>query len=90
MQLKDIEDILKLSTEEIDKLTFKDLIEAVEFIKSKFLSSELEIEKQIELYSKAITLLIKAREKLSLIKKEKEEIDRKYEAFIQNIEDMIE
>ncbi len=90
MQLKDIEDILKLSTEEIDKLTFKDLIEAVEFIKSKFLSSELEIEKQIELYSKAITLLIKAREKLLLIKKEKEEIDRKYEAFIQNIEDMIE
>lgn len=90
MQLKDIEDILKLSTEEIGKLTFKDLIEAVEFIKSKFLSSELEIEKQIELYSKAITLLIKAREKLSLIKKEKEEIDRKYEAFIQNIEDMIE
>uniref|UniRef100_A0A7C5Y9D4 Exodeoxyribonuclease VII n=1 Tax=Fervidobacterium nodosum TaxID=2424 RepID=A0A7C5Y9D4_9BACT len=85
-----MEDILKLSTEEIDKLTFKDLIEAVEFIKSKFLSSELEIEKQIELYSKAITLLIKAREKLLLIKKEKEEIDRKYEAFIQNIEDMIE
>lgn len=90
MQLKDIEDVLKLTNEEIDRLTFKDLIEVVDFIKSKFLSSELEIEKQIELYSKAITLLIKAREKLSLIKKEKEEIDRKYEAFIQNMEDMIE
>ena len=90
MQLKNIEDILKLSVEEIDRLTFKDLIEAVEFIKSNFLSSELEIEKQIELYSKAITLLIKAREKLSLIKKEKEEIDRKYEAFIQNMEDITE
>jgi len=90
MQLKDIEDVLKLTNEEIDRLTFKDLIEVVDFIKSKFLSSELEIEKQIELYSKAIALLIKAREKLSLIKKEKEEIDRKYEAFIQNMEDMIE
>lgn len=90
MQLKDIEDVLKLTNEEIDRLTFKDLIEVVDFIKSRFLSSELEIEKQIELYSKAITLLIKAREKLSLIKKEKEEIDRKYEAFIQNMEDMIE
>lgn len=90
MQLKDIEDVLKLSSEEIDKLAFKDLIEIVDFIKSKFLSSELEIEKQIELYSKAIMLLIKAREKLSLIKKEKEEIDRKYETFIQNMEDMIE
>lgn len=90
MQLKDIEDVLKLSNEEIEKLSFKDLIEAVDFIKSKFLSSDLEIEKQIELYSKAITLLIKAREKLSLIKKEKEEIDRKYEAFIQNMEDIAE
>ncbi|MCX7654360.1 MAG: exodeoxyribonuclease VII [Fervidobacterium sp.] len=87
MELKDIQDVLKLKEEDIDKLQFRELLEIVEFIKSKFLSSELEIEKQMQLYSKAITLLMKAREKLSLIKKEKEEIDRKYEEFIKNIEE---
>ncbi|MGB9614722.1 MAG: exodeoxyribonuclease VII [Fervidobacterium sp.] len=88
MEIKSIDDVLKLSDGDIEKLTFKELMEVVEFVKSKFLSSELEIERQIELYSKAITILMKAREKVTIIKKQKEEIDKKYEEFISKLEEL--
>ncbi|AMW33793.2 hypothetical protein SAMN04488510_101122 [Fervidobacterium changbaicum] len=83
----DIEKILSLAEEEINKLTFKELMELIDTIKNYFISSELDIEKQIELYAKAILLLTKAREKLITIKKQKEEIDRKYEEFLKNVEE---
>ncbi|KAF2962203.1 exodeoxyribonuclease VII [Fervidobacterium sp. 2310opik-2] len=86
MEIKNVEKLLNMTEEDIQKLTFKELMELVEFIKTTFLSSELEIEKQIELYSKAILLLTKAKEKLTMIKKQKEEIDRKYEEFINRID----
>ncbi|ABS61411.1 hypothetical protein [Fervidobacterium nodosum] len=86
MEIKSVEKLLNMTEEDIQKLTFKELMELVEFIKTTFLSSELEIEKQIELYSKAILLLTKAKEKLTMIKKQKEEIDRKYEEFINRID----
>lgn len=86
MEIKNVEKLLNMTEEDIQKLTFKELMELVEFIKTTFLSSELEIEKQIELYSKAILLLTKAKEKLTMIKKQKEEIDRKYEEFINKID----
>ncbi|MFN6992089.1 MAG: exodeoxyribonuclease VII [Fervidobacterium sp.] len=85
MDLKSIDDILNLNDEDINNLTFKELVEAVDFVKSVFLSTELEIEKQIQLYSKAIILLMKAREKLIVIKSEKDMIDKKYQEFLEKI-----
>ncbi|ODN31063.1 exodeoxyribonuclease VII [Fervidobacterium thailandense] len=78
----DLEKIKSLTSEEVEKLSFKELMESIETIKSAFLSAELDIEEQIELYSKAIMLLMKAREKLANVRKQKEEIDRMYEEFI--------
>jgi len=46
-------------------------MELIDSIKSYFISSELDIETQIELYSKAIILLMKAREKLAEVKRGK-------------------
>lgn len=86
MDLKSIEDVLNLKDDEINSLSFKELVETVDFVKNMFLSTELEIEKQIQLYSKVITLLMKAREKLTIIKKEKELIDKKYEEFLQKVD----
>ncbi|MFN3327841.1 MAG: hypothetical protein ACK40U_03155, partial [Fervidobacterium pennivorans] len=83
----DIEKILALSEEEINKLTFKELMQLIDMIKNYFISSELDIEKQIELYAKAILLLTRAREKLIAIKKQKEEIDKKYEEFLKSVEE---
>ncbi|MFN3691984.1 MAG: exodeoxyribonuclease VII [Fervidobacterium sp.] len=85
MDLNSIDDILSLNDEEINNLTFKELVEAVDFVKSVFISTELEIEKQIQLYSKAIILLMKAREKLMVIKSEKDMIDKKYQEFLEKI-----
>lgn len=86
-EVNDVEKILKLSEEKINELTFKELMGLIETIKNYFISSELDIEKQIELYAKAISLLTKAREKLVSIKKQKEEIDKRYEEFLKSIED---
>jgi len=86
-EVNDVEKILKLSEEKINELTFKELMGLIETIKNYFISSELDIEKQIELYAKAILLLTKAREKLVSIKKQKEEIDKRYEEFLKSIED---
>ncbi|MEJ5257270.1 MAG: exodeoxyribonuclease VII [Fervidobacterium sp.] len=82
-----VDKVLELKEADIEKLTFKELMDIIETIKGYFISTELDIEKQVVLYSKAITLLTKAREKLITIKKEKEEIDRKYEEFLKNVEE---
>ncbi|HCI28958.1 MAG TPA: exodeoxyribonuclease VII [Fervidobacterium sp.] len=82
----DLEDILKLEEEEIEKLKFKELMEMIDFIKTSFVSTDLDVEVQIKLYSKAIILLMKAREKLSAIKKQKEEIDKMYEEFVRKMD----
>lgn len=86
MDLESVQNILNLKKEKIEKLTFKQLMELIDSIKSYFISSELDIETQIELYSKAITLLMKAREKLAEVKKKKEEIDRMYEDFVKSMD----
>ena len=86
MDLESVQNILNLKKEKIEKLTFKQLMELIDSIKSSFISSELDIETQIELYSKAITLLMKAREKLAEVKKKKEEIDRMYEDFVKSMD----
>lgn len=86
MDLENVENVLKLKEEKIEKLTFKQLMEVIDSIKATFISSELDIETQIELYSKAITLLMKAREKLAEVKKRKEEIDKMYEDFVKNMD----
>ncbi|MBP7304338.1 MAG: exodeoxyribonuclease VII [Fervidobacterium sp.] len=86
MDLESVQNILNLKKEKIEKLTFKQLMELIDSIKSYFISSELDIETQIELYSKAIILLMKAREKLAEVKKRKEEIDKMYEDFVKSMD----
>lgn len=82
MELEKIEKIKNMTPEEIEQKSFKELMDSIETIKSAFLSADFDIEEQIELYSKAIMLLMKAREKLANVRKQKEEIDRMYEEFI--------
>jgi len=45
----DLEDILKLEEEEIEKLKFKELMEMIDFIKTSFVSTDLDVEVQIKL-----------------------------------------
>lgn len=80
----DVEKILGLGEEDLNNMTFKQLIEVLDAVKTYFISQELDIEQQIELYSKAVLVLMKAREKLAAVKKLKEEIDKKYEEFMKN------
>jgi len=70
MDLESVQNILNLKKEKIEKLTFKQLMELIDSIKSSFISSNLDIETQIELYSKAITLLMRAREETCRSEKE--------------------
>ncbi len=77
----------KLTDEQIEKMTFKEIIEAIEEIKKALYSNEVEVEMQLELYSKAIKLISKGREKLANIKSEKERIDTEYESFIKKLEE---
>lgn len=82
MDRMELEKIKRMTSEEIEQKSFKELMDSIETIKSAFLSADLDIEEQIELYSKAIILLMKAREKLASVRKQKEEIDKMYEEFI--------
>lgn len=82
MDRMELEKIKNMTSEEIEQKSFKELMDSIETIKSAFLSADLDIEEQIELYSKAIILLMKAREKLASVRKQKEEIDKMYEEFI--------
>ncbi len=77
----------KLTDEQIENMTFKEIIEAIEGIKKALYSNEIEVEMQLELYSKAIKLISKGREKLAYIKSEKERIDAEYESFIKKLEE---
>ncbi len=76
-----------LTDEQIEKMTFKEIIEAIEEIKKALYSNEVEVEMQLELYSKAIKLISKGREKLAYIKSEKERIDAEYESFVKKLEE---
>jgi len=77
-----MEEIIKLSEEEIKNLSFKEQLELLERINDYFQNesqNELDIEKALEIYKKALDILTYAREKLVNLKEEKTQIDEKYE-----------
>jgi len=81
-----MEEILSLNSEEMEKLSFNDLVEKIEEIKDYFHQNEVDIELALKLYGKAVELLAIARAKLINFKKEKEEIDEKYREFLERLE----
>jgi len=81
-----MEEILSLNSEEMEKLSFNDLVKKIEEIKDYFHQNEVDIELALKLYGKAVELLAIARAKLLNFKKEKEEIDEKYREFLERLE----
>jgi len=81
-----MEEILSLNSEEMEKLSFNDLVKKIEEIKDYFHQNEVDIELALKLYGKAVELLAIARAKLINFKKEKEEIDEKYREFLERLE----
>jgi exonuclease VII small subunit len=77
-----MEEIIKLSEEEIKNLSFKEQLELLERINDYFQNEkqeELDVENALEIYKKALDILTYAREKLVNLKEEKAQIDEKYE-----------
>lgn len=77
-----MEEIIKLSEEEIKNLSFKEQLSLLEKINDYFQNEqedEIDIEKALEIYKKALDILTYAREKLVNLKEEKMKIDEKYE-----------
>lgn len=77
-----MEEIIKLSEEEIKNMSFKEQLELLERINDYFQNEkqdELDIENALEIYKKALDILTYAREKLVGLKEEKAQIDEKYE-----------
>ncbi|KUK14948.1 hypothetical protein [Petrotoga olearia] len=77
-----MEEIIKLSQEEIKKLSFKEQLKLLERINDYFQNEkqdELDVENALEIYKKALDILTYAREKLVNLKEEKAQIDEKYE-----------
>lgn len=83
-----MEEITKLSKKEIEKLSFKELINLLESINEYFQNNEDEkdIENALELYKKALDILSSAQNKMTFLKEEKEKIDYKYEEFKKSLE----
>lgn len=83
-----MEEITKLSKKEIEKLSFKELINLLESINEYFQNNEDEkdIENALELYKKALDILSSAQNKMTFLKEEKEKIDHKYEEFKKSLE----
>jgi exonuclease VII small subunit len=77
-----MEEIIKLSEEEIKNLSFKEQLELLERINDYFQNEkqeELDVENALEIYKKALDILTYAREKLVNLKEEKAQIDEKYD-----------
>lgn len=82
-----MEDILSLEIEDMEKLSFNELIEKIEIVKNYFHQNDVDIELALKLYGKAVDLLSVARKKLINFKNEKEIIDKKYKEFLEKLSD---
>lgn len=82
-----MEQILKLKEDQINKMDFNKLMNAIQLIDEYFKASnsKLDVETALKAYQKAVQLLTAARTKLVTFEKEKERIDREYEAFVNGI-----
>ncbi|HOI62975.1 MAG TPA: hypothetical protein PLM80_11385 [Mesotoga sp.] len=86
MEEKTIEGILKLKEEQINSMDFKKLLAYIRSIDEYFRSNtNPDVETALKTYQKAIQLLTAARMRLMVLKKEKEELDRKYSQFLASI-----
>jgi exonuclease VII small subunit len=76
-----IDEILKLSKNELKKYSFKEISNMLELISQMFQknSNDLDVEYALEIYKKGLDLLLIAKEKLAITKEEKEKIDKKFE-----------
>jgi exonuclease VII small subunit len=87
MESKGIERILKLKEEQITSMDFRELLADIKIIDEYFRNSgQLDIENALKAYQKAIQLLTAARKRLMTLKKEKKDLDDKYEEFLSSIE----
>ncbi|KUK82839.1 MULTISPECIES: hypothetical protein [Petrotoga] len=85
-----MEEIIKLSQEEIKKMSFKEQLKLLERINDYFQNEkqdELDVENALEIYKKALDILTYAREKLVNLKEEKAQIDERYEKIKNQLSD---
>jgi exonuclease VII small subunit len=83
-----MEEIIKLTKKDIEKMKFKEQIALLEEINDYFQNAteENDIENALEIYKKALDILTYARKKLTTIKEEKKQIDEKYEEIKNSVE----
>lgn len=81
-----MKDILKLTKKELESLSFNQQLEYLEQINDLFQNDngEMDVENALELYKKSLEILSKAKGKLTLLKEEKEKIDKEYEKLFEN------
>lgn len=81
-----MKDILKLTKKELESLSFNQQLEYLEQINDLFQNDngEMDVENALELYKKSLEILSKAKGKLTLLKEEKEKIDKEYEKLFDN------
>lgn len=81
-----MKEILELSKKDIENLSFNKQLEYLEKINDLFQNDngEMNVEDALELYKKSLEILSKAKNKLSLLKEEKEKIDSEYEKLFEN------
>ena len=83
-----MEEIIKLTKKDIEKMKFKEQIALLEEINDYFQNAteENDIENALEIYKKALDILTYERKKLTTIKEEKKQIDEKYEEIKNSVE----
>jgi len=82
--------ILEINSKDISKLSFKELIFYIEEINSFFKNQPkdetVDIDLAIDLYKKALELLMQAKSKLRVAREEKEKIDKIYAGLLEKNE----
>ncbi len=81
-----MKEILDLTKKEIENLSFNKQLEYLEQINDLFQNDngEMNVEDALDLYKKSLEILSKAKNKLGLLKEEKEKIDSEYEKLFEN------
>jgi len=82
--------IFEINSKDISKLSFKDLIFYIEeinnFFKNQPKDETVDIDLAIDLYKKALELLMQAKSKLRIAREEKEKIDKVYSGLLEKNE----
>jgi len=82
--------IFEINSKDISKLSFKDLVFYIEeinnFFKNQPKDETVDIDLAIDLYKKALELLMQAKSKLRIAREEKEKIDKVYAGLLEKNE----